>query len=121
MTRAEWLSLIVSALAVAGWLTSFAHGIDEAWIALGALVFCLLTHILDRKGFKNNIDWGFLFFLGVTYSLSDILLRLKLDQWFTGFLQPALASFSFHPTSFLIVVVETFLIFFTCFLESHLQ
>ena len=105
MTRAEWLSLIVSALAVAGWLTSFAHGIDEAWIALGALVFCLLTHILDRKGFKNNIDWGFLFFLGVTYSLSDILLRLKLDQWFTGFLQPALASFSFHPTSFLIVVV----------------
>jgi anion transporter len=105
MTRTEWLSLTVAVLAVTGWLTTFLHGIDEAWIALAALVFCLLTHILDRKGFKNNIDWGFLFFLGVTYSLSDILLRLKLDQWFIGFLQPALAAFTFHPTSFLVVVV----------------
>jgi anion transporter len=105
MTRAEWLSIAVSLLAVAGWLTSSAHGIDEAWIALGALLFCLLTGLLDKSSFRKSIDWGFLLFLGVTYSLGDIFLRLKIDHWLLELLDPILGSFSFHPTAFLTLVV----------------
>jgi anion transporter len=104
-SRAEWLSIAVSLFAVAGWLSSSAHGVDEAWIALGALLFSLLTGLLDRTSFRNSIDWGFLLFLGVTYSLGDIFMRLKIDNWLLEILNPVLDSFSFNPTAFLMLVV----------------
>ena len=104
-SRAEWLSMIVTVLAIAGWLTSTLHGIDEAWIALGALLFCLLTGLLDKSGFKNRIDWGFLIFLGITYSLGDVFLHLHIHDWLIGILQPVLKSFYLDPVVFLSVVV----------------
>jgi di/tricarboxylate transporter len=89
---------------VTGWLTVPLHGINEAWIAVGALVIFLITGVLDKKSLKNHIDWGFLLFFGVIYSIADICLRFKIDDFMMGIIAPILSSFSYHPMVFLMVV-----------------
>ena len=104
MTAVEWLSVAALALAVTGWLTVPLHGINEAWIALGALVIFLVSGVLDKKSLKNHIDWGFLLFFGVIYSIADICLRFKIDAFMMGIMAPILSSFSSHPSAFLMAV-----------------
>lgn len=121
LTKGEWLSLAVLALAVVGWSAKPLHGIAEAWIALGAFSIFLLTGVLDKNGLKNNIDWGLLLFFGVISSLGVITAHLKVDRWLIeffgsiigthgqklegqGLMDPVLSTFSFHPLPFLLVV-----------------
>jgi len=104
LTRAEWLSIGILSLALAGWLTKPLHGIKEAWIAVAALVAFMLTGGLNKRTLKNNIDWGYLLFLAVMLSLSSIIPYLKMDQWLTHALGPFLMTFSRNTTLLLILV-----------------
>jgi anion transporter len=104
LARAEWLSIGILTLALAGWLTKPLHGIKEAWIAVAALVAFMLTDGLNKRTLKNNIDWGYLLFLAVMLSLSSIIPYLKLDQWLTDALGPFLMTFSSRTTTLLIMV-----------------
>ncbi len=110
LTGSEWLSLTVFALAILGWLGKPIHGISEAWVALGALLVFFVTGILDKNGLKNNIDWGYLLFLGVVSSLAVIMPHLKIDRWLMDSLDPILSAVSFHPVFFLMMV--TLLVYF---------
>ena len=101
----EWISLAVIAFAVMGWIGKPFHGIDEAWIALGALIGFLIAGVVDKKALKDKIDWGFLLFFGVIYSVGDICVSLKIDRWLLSMVAPVLSSFSFHPIAFLSVVL----------------
>lgn len=65
----------------------------------------MLAGLLDKSRFRNTIDWGFLLFLGITYSLGDIFVRLKIDGWLIGILQPVLETLSFDPIIFLSLVI----------------
>ncbi len=56
------LSLIL-ALALAGWVTDFAHGISPAWISLAAALACLLPWI----GVLSTPDFGKVNFASVVY------------------------------------------------------
>jgi anion transporter len=105
LTRGEWFGIAVLALALVGWLGKPLHGISEAWVALGALLVFLATGVLDKKGLKNNIDWGYLLFLGVITSTAVIMPHLKVDRWLIGFIGPILSPVSFQPLSFLMVVI----------------
>jgi anion transporter len=104
LTSGEWTSVFVIALAAIGWLGKPLHGIGESWVALGAFGIFLVTGLLDKKGLKNNIDWGYLLFLGVVSALDDIILRLKVDSWLTGYIAPVVSAVSFSPVLFLFVV-----------------
>jgi divalent anion:Na+ symporter, DASS family len=103
-TAAEWVSLAVLIFALALWVTTSFHGINEAWVALAALLFFLMTGILDKTQIKN-IDWGFVLFFGVMNSFAEISMRLRLDQWVMGIINPVLPAFSGNPTVFLTGII----------------
>jgi hypothetical protein len=64
------------------WVTTSLHGINEAWVALAALLLFLMTGILDKTRIKN-IDWGFVLFFGVMNSFAEISVRL-MGRWVIG-------------------------------------
>jgi DASS family divalent anion:Na+ symporter len=103
-TAAEWFSLAVLISALALWVTTSLHGINEAWVALAALLLFLMTGILDKTRIKN-IDWGFVLFFGVMNSFAEISVRLKLDQWVMGIINPVLPAFSGNPIVFLTAII----------------
>lgn len=104
LTSGEWISVGVITLAAFGWLGKPLHGISEAWVALGALAIFLVTGLLDRKGLRNNIDWGYLLFLGVVSAMDDVMRALGVDRWLSGFVAPVISAVSFSPLLFLFVV-----------------
>ena len=104
LTAGEWVSIGVVSLAAFGWLGKPLHGISEAWVALSALAIFLITGLLDKKRLRNNIDWGYLLFLGVVSAMDDVLRLLGVDRWLSGFVAPVLSAVSFSPMLFLFVV-----------------
>jgi len=114
LTPGEWLSVAVLALAVLGWLAKPLHGVSEAWVALGALVVFLFTGLLDRNGFRNNMDWGCLLLFGIISSFAAIMPYLNVDRWVMSLVDPVFSAFSLTPLSFLLTV--SLLVYFTRFL-----
>ena len=103
-TAAEWFSLAVLISALALWVTTSFHGINEAWVALGALLLFLMTGILDKTRIKN-IDWGFVLFFGVMNGFAEISVHLKLGDWVMGIINPVLPAFSGNPMVFLTAII----------------
>jgi len=104
LTRAEWLSLGIFASALIGWITTPLHGIEETWIAVAAFLALSLTGVLDKKGLKNNIDWGLLLLVGVLLSLAGLVPALKIDRWLILTVGPILSAVAADPFSFLALV-----------------
>lgn len=104
LARNEWITLATLLLTVLGWLTTSLHGINEAWVALAALLVFLLTGVLDKKGFKNDIDWGLIMFFGVLNSMGLVAEHAKVDAWFVSLSAPLLAQFAGQPLLFLLGV-----------------
>jgi len=105
LTRHEWITLGVLSFALLGWITKPLHGIAEVWVAVGALVVFLATKVLDKKSLRSNVDWGFLLFFGIAYSLATVSSHLGIDQWLIASMRPLLVSLSSHPALFLSGVV----------------
>lgn len=104
ISRKEWITLITLLITVAGWLTTSSHGINEAWVAVAALLVFLLTGILDKESFKTDVDWGLILFFGVISSLGVVVDHLKVDAWFIAINEWFLADFADGPFSFLLIV-----------------
>lgn len=104
LTRNEWITLTTLLVTVLGWLTTSFHGINEAWVALAALLVFLLTGVLDKKSFKNDLDWGLIMFFGVLNSMALVAEYAKVDAWFMSLSGPLLAQFAGDPLPFLLVV-----------------
>jgi len=105
LRKDEWLCIVILSGALLGWLTKPLHGISEPAVALSALLLFLLTDVLDKNSFKNNVEWGFLLFFGVAYSIASMASHLKVDLWLIDLIHPFLAVVSFHPAVFLVFVL----------------
>ena len=104
MSKAERFSLSILSLTLIGWLTTPFHGIKEAWVALAGLLLFLTTGYLDKKNFRNNINWGLILFFGIVNSIGAVSIYLKIDNWFLSLVGPILTRFSLGPLGFLTVV-----------------
>ena len=104
LTSAEWWSIGILSATVLGWFGKPLHGIDEAWIALSGFVLFTITNVLNKRGVKNNIDWGYLLFLGVITSLAGLITHLKLEVWLRDLLSPILLPVSGNTVASLIAV-----------------
>jgi DASS family divalent anion:Na+ symporter len=102
---AERIAVVVLAATLAGWLTVPLHGIDETWIALLGLLAFLSTGVLDKKSFKNDVDWPLILFFGVVNSMAMVSRHLKVDRWLMEIIQPVLGSVTLGPITFLTAVV----------------
>lgn len=105
LSRDERISLGVLSLTLVGWITKPLHGIAEVWIAVGGLVVFMATRVLDKKSLRSNVDWGFLLFFGIAYSLAPVSSHLGIDTWLLNTTKPILLSLAFHPGLFLSGVV----------------
>jgi anion transporter len=104
ISRREWITLWTLTFTISGWMTQSWHGINEAWVALAALVVFLLTGVLDKGSFKNNLDWGLILFFGVLNSMAVVASHLKVDAWFTQVSGPFLVGLADDPLKFLLAV-----------------
>jgi len=105
LSQEEWVGVTVLAATLIGWLTKPLHGIDETWIALGGLLVFLTTGCLDKKSFRNNLDWGLIVFFGIINSMAAITQHLKIDRWLGDVVSPILATVSNNNIEFLIAVI----------------
>lgn len=104
ISRREWITLTTLILTVAGWLTKSSHGVNEAWVAVAALLVFLLAGVLDKGSFKTDLDWGLILFFGVINSFGVVVDYLKVDAWFMSINGQFLVDFADGPFSFLLVV-----------------
>jgi hypothetical protein len=119
LSHKEWISFVVLALTVTGWLTASYHGIDGAWIAIIAFAILINTGILDWGLMRKGIDWELLIHMGVTLSIPTLLRQAKIDQWLVGVISPLILPFMDHPAwLFVVIALITYLLklVFTSFL-----
>lgn len=98
----EWLCIVVLIFAIIAFVTQ-PLGIHEAWIALTALFVFLVTGTLDKKTLKQQVDWGYLIFLGIMTGMASVITEIHLDQWIVTWVKPILGEFV-SPGWFLIAV-----------------
>jgi anion transporter len=81
MRREEMLCLVVLMALVAGFLTESWHGVNGAWIGVGALVALAAGGVLDAAMLRSGVNWTFLVFFGVMTSLAGVFGALGIDAW----------------------------------------
>lgn len=105
LSSAERIALLVLLATLVGWISVPLHGIGETWIALLGLLAFLSTGVLDKKTFKNDVDWTLILFFGVVNSMAMVSRHLKVDRWLSEIIEPVLGSVTFGPVTFLTAVV----------------
>ena len=77
----EKLCLAVLLGLIAGFLTESWHGINGAWLGVGALVVLAAGRALDTTMMRTGINWPFLIFFGAISSLATVFTTLRTDVW----------------------------------------
>jgi divalent anion:Na+ symporter, DASS family len=101
-TLSEWLVGLVTAALIVGLITEPWHGINAAWLAIGALLVLGALGIVDTNSFRNGINWSFLIFFGAITSLGEVLTSLKVDAWLGETMSVLLAPLASAPALFLV-------------------
>jgi di/tricarboxylate transporter len=83
-SRDERITALVALAVLAGWITQPWHGVDPAWLTLAALCLLLATQVLDRTALQGQVDWSFLLFMGMAFSLADLAAHVGADAWFAA-------------------------------------
>lgn len=76
----ERRTFVVVTLVLLAFMTQAWHGLDPAWTAVGGLVYIIASGIMDRDGFRRNIDWNFLVLYGGLIGLAAALEQVGLNQ-----------------------------------------
>jgi DASS family divalent anion:Na+ symporter len=80
-SRSEWVALGVVVALLVGFLTESLHGVNAAWIGVGALMLLVAGGVLDASMLRSGVNWNFLIFFGVITSLSGVFTALGIDRW----------------------------------------
>jgi di/tricarboxylate transporter/CRP-like cAMP-binding protein len=91
-SRDERVTALVALAVLAGWITQPWHGIDPAWLTLAGLCWLLATQVLDRAALQAQVDWSFLLFMGMAFSLADLTAHVGADAWFAAWARAALGG-----------------------------
>ena len=91
-SRDEQVTALVAVAVLAGWITQPWHGVDPAWLTLVGLCALLATQVLDRTALQSQVDWSFLLFMGMAFSLADLTAHVGADAWFAAWARAALGD-----------------------------
>ncbi len=86
------MTLALSSALIIGWMTEPLHGINAAWLALGAFCILMGRGVLDRSALRSGVDWSFLLFMGMIFSLSDLTVRVGAGAWLSQLLYGAIGG-----------------------------
>jgi anion transporter len=104
-SRQEWTTAALGAALLIGWLTQGLHGVDPAWIAVAGLCVLLGAGILDRQALRTEVDWPFLLFMGMVFSLADLTGKVGADVWFGRVVSRILGGAAANPVAALCAAV----------------
>lgn len=82
----EWSAVLGMAVFMLAVLTASMHKIQPPWIALTILYALLVYGFLDKKEFKEKIDWPFLVYLAGIVGLVGAFNSVGLDVWLSDHL-----------------------------------
>ncbi|MBF0195814.1 MAG: anion permease [Magnetococcales bacterium] len=80
MSKSEWGATIGVGLFILGIVTTSIHKIKPAWIGLALMFLFLALGTMNKKEFKDKIDWPFLFLLGTLIGLARAISHLGIDS-----------------------------------------
>ena len=104
MRTDEKLCLVVLVGLIAGFLTEPWHGINGAWLGVGALVVLALGRALDTTMVRTGVNWPFLLFFGAISSLATVFTTLGIGTWLGGRLTSVIESMALGSLSFCLVL-----------------
>jgi anion transporter len=101
----ERITLGLAGALLLGWMTEPLHGINAAWLALAT--FCLLVGrgVLDRSALRNGVDWSFLLFMGMVFSLSDLTVRVGAAAWLSQLLSTMIGGAASSRVAILLAAI----------------
>jgi len=91
-SRDERVTALVALAVLAAWITQPWHGVDPAWLTLGGLCSLLGMQVLDRAALQTQVDWSFLLFMGMAFSLADLTAHVGADAWLAAWARAALGD-----------------------------
>ncbi|MBF0558265.1 MAG: cyclic nucleotide-binding domain-containing protein [Nitrospirae bacterium] len=77
----EWGAIVAVAVFVVGIVTLPLHKIQVSWLSLAILCGLLFSGSLNKKEFRERIDWPFLLYLAELVGIIRVFDYLGLDQW----------------------------------------
>ena len=111
-SRDERVTALVALVVLAGWITQPWHGVDPAWLTLAGLCSLLATQVLDRTALQAQVDWSFLLFMGMAFSLADLTAHVGADAWFAAWARAALGDVTTPAAAVTAAVVITVIVRF---------
>ncbi|MEW6036531.1 MAG: DASS family sodium-coupled anion symporter [Candidatus Micrarchaeota archaeon] len=90
-SKEHGLVLLVMGLAVAAWVTSFAHGVPDAAVGVGAVVLLYAFGLLETED-ASKIDWATLLLFGGGLSLGTAIDASGLGAYLGGLLGALVAG-----------------------------
>lgn len=81
LTKPERITLWVLVAAVLLWVTESMHGQVPATVALAGLAILLITGVVDKKTFHNDLSWSSLVFIAVILNLGTVFPALGIDKY----------------------------------------
>ncbi|KAF0196379.1 MAG: di-/tricarboxylate transporter [Bacillota bacterium] len=81
VTQPEKITLWVLVTAVVLWITESVHGQVPATVALLGLTVLLMTGVVDKKTFHNDVGWSSLVFIAVILNLGTVFPALGIDKY----------------------------------------
>lgn len=109
LTRPETITIWVLVAAVVLWITESLHGQLPSTVALAGLAVMLITGVVDKKTFHNDVGWSSLVFIAVILNLGTVFPALGIDKYLGTQVLPALGPLAQNVWVFVpILMVLTF-------------
>jgi di/tricarboxylate transporter len=80
LSKTEKITLLVSFASIGMLISQPWHQIDNIWIMMIAFSVLLISGALSTQNFKQDLDWGFLFFIGISFSFAEVASNIGLVQ-----------------------------------------
>ncbi|UMZ74764.1 SLC13 family permease [Natranaerofaba carboxydovora] len=102
MGKKEKTAAIIALVTVLAWLSGIVTGLDEAMVAIGAMVAILVFNVLEPPEFISKVPFHLWFLVSIILGISPTLASVEVDEWIASILIPLLEPLLYSPYVFLL-------------------
>ena len=100
MSRHEKQMCLIVAVTVVLWVAEPLHHVAAHLVTLAAFVLTVACGILGKTGFREDITWESLVFVGVAMGLSNVFAAAGIQDWVVTVAGPAFQALAGNPFLF---------------------
>lgn len=102
MSRHEKQMCLIIVVTVALWVAEPLHHVSAHIVALSAFAIALACGILGKDGFRKDIGWEALIFVGIALGLSNVFAETGIQEWIVVEAAPAFEAIAGNPYLFVL-------------------